>query len=231
MLKYEKEKEKKAFKQMSFKEKLGHIKEYYTWYIVSAVLVIAIGLWALDWYVLNPPKDASLSIVTMSDIGVNTNPEEMELQLNELFPEMCTERTEIQMMGLNMIDDENQTGYYNSQKLMALVSAKEVDIMIGNVELMEAYAESDYFYKLTDLYTAEELAQMDIIDVELITETDALGRPIASEGPYPYLIHLGNMAFFQSEFGTKQDLAVGIVGNSPNLENVKIFLAYLMDLQ
>ena len=231
MLKYEKEKEKKAFKKMPFKEKLGHIKEYYTWYIVAAICVIAIGLWALDWYVLNPPKDASLSIITMSDVSVNPDPTEFELKLNELFPQMCTETEEVQVMGLNMMDDENQTGYYNSQKLMALVAAQDVDIMIGNVDLMEAYAESDYFYRIDDIYSEEEMADMDIIETELVTETDALGRVTASEGPYPYLIHLGNMEFFQSEFGTKQDLAVGIVGNSPNLENVKIFLAYLLDLQ
>ena len=83
VLKYEKEKEKKAFKAMTFREKLTHIRNYYMLHIVATIIVIAIAAWALNYYVINPPKTASLSIITMSDAGLNLDTTAFQQLLNE----------------------------------------------------------------------------------------------------------------------------------------------------
>ena len=167
MLKYEKEKEKKAFKAMTFREKMTHIRNYYMLHIVAIIIIIAIAAWALNYYVINPPKTASLSIITMSDAGLNLDTTEFQQLLNEQLPELCTERQEVQVQAMSMINDDYQTGYYNSQKLVALVASQSVDLLIGPLELMESYAGADYFYHLDEFFTEEELSTMETVSCEI----------------------------------------------------------------
>ena len=231
MLKYEKEKEKAAFKKMTFREKLTHINNYYRLPIVIGIIAILIGAWALDHYVIHPPKKPSLAIVTASSENVNLETEEFQQKLNELLPELCTDRQEIQVSAMIMKDDEYQTAYYNAQKFMALVAAKSIDVVIGNEDVMKQYAESEYFYNLDEFFTEEEREGLEIISCEVTVEYDTLGRPIKNEGPYPLLIRIGTPELFQSEFGTNQELYVGIIANSPNPESVKKFVEFLKELQ
>lgn len=231
MLKYEKEKEKAAFKAMKFREKLTHINNYYRLPIFAGIIILLVGAWALNYYVINPPKTASLSIVNMSDGVLNIENTEFAQKLNELLPELCTERQEIQVMAMVMRDDEYQTAYYNSQKFMAMVAAQSVDIIIGNEDVIEQYAQGDYLWHLDEFLTEEELEGLDVVESEVIVETDSLGRPIKNEGPFPLMISIGSPELFQSEFGTNQQLYVGIIANSPNTESVKKFVEFLKDLQ
>lgn len=231
VLKYEKEKEKKAFKAMTFREKMTHIRNYYMLHIVAIIIVIAIAAWALNYYVINPPKTASLSIITMSDAGLNLDTTEFQQLLNEQLPELCTERQEVQVQAMSMINDDYQTGYYNSQKLVALVASQSVDLLIGPLELMESYAGADYFYHLDEFFTEEELSTMETVSCEIAEETDEFGRVTSASGPYPLLISIGNPEILQSQFGANQELYIGIVGNAPNPESVKIFIEYLLNMQ
>lgn len=231
VLKYEKEKERKAFKAMTFREKLTHIRNYYTLHIVAVIIVIAIGAWALNYYVINPPKTASLSIITMSDAGLNLDTTEFYQSINQELADLCTDSQEIQIQAMSMRDDEYQTGYYNSQKLVALVAAKSVDIIIGPLDLLKSYASADYFYHLDEFFSEEEAARMDTVSCEVTEETDEVGRVTKASGPYPLLISIGTPEILQSQFGTQQELYIGIVGNAPNPESVKIFIEYLLNMQ
>lgn len=231
MLKYEKEKEKKAFKAMTFREKMTHIRNYYMLQIIATIVILAIGGWALNRFVINPPKKASLSIINMSDRTVNLDPGEFQAMLNEQLPELCTDREEIQVMSMAMIEDDYQSAYYNSQKVMALVASQSVDIIIGSEELLTGYAKGDYFLHLDEFFSEEELSRMNVQECEVIIETDEMGRVVKAEGPFKLLISLGSPEILQSEFGTKQDLYLGIVANSLNPESVKIFIEYLLNLQ
>ena len=48
---------------MTFKEKAGHIVMYYRYHILIGIAVIAILAWALNHYIINPPKKSSLTLL------------------------------------------------------------------------------------------------------------------------------------------------------------------------
>ena len=76
-----------------------------------------------------------------------------------------------------------------------------------------------------------ELSKMETVSCEVTEETDEFGRVTSASGPYPLLISVGNPEILQSQFGTNQELYIGIVGNAPNPESVKIFIEYLLNMQ
>ena len=162
---------------------------------------------------------------------VNLDPGEFQVMLNEILPELCTETEEIQVISMAMMEDDYQTAYYNSQKLMAMIASKSVDVMIGSEEMLVQYAKADYLMHLDELFSEEELARLNVRECEVILETDEMGRVTKADGPFKLLISLGSPEILQSEFGTKQDLYLGIIANSPNPDSAKIFIEYLTDLQ
>ena len=109
MLKYEKEKEKAAFKKMTFKEKAGHIVMYYRYHILIGIAVIAILAWALNHYIINPPKKSSLTLLFHTSVMDSDKVPDVQQALNEAFPELCTEDevfTEEEMARLRELADQ-----------------------------------------------------------------------------------------------------------------------------
>ena len=143
MLKYEKEREKAAFKQMTTKEKLGHIRQYYTVHIIVALVALFVLGWCLNRFVFNPPKNPSLAICTVSDGYMNTDTSNVEAYLNALFPMLKTDRSDIQITPISLYADGEGTEYYTGQKLMALVAANSIDIFIGNTEVLADLAKKN----------------------------------------------------------------------------------------
>ncbi len=111
-----------------------------------------------------------------------------------------------------------------------MIAAESLDVLIGDEEMMKALGQSDLLLNLEGFVTDEEKAHFDLIQVEVTTETDELGRVTGSKGPFPLIMHIGTNSVLQHKFGS-QDLYLGIVGNAPPQEGAHELLAYLMSLE
>ncbi|MBQ7064086.1 MAG: hypothetical protein IJM90_04265 [Firmicutes bacterium] len=227
MLKYEKDREKAAFKQMSFSEKLAHIWIYYKLYIIGGIIALFVLGWAVDHYIIHPPKKPSISVACLSDTGLLTyETDEMEARLGEALPDLVTDKTEPMVYCMAMVNDDAQTGYYNTQKMIALVASKSIDMIIGGKDLVMEYAESDYFLRLDTEIDPAAVEGFEILEAQITRDYDVMGRPTSMEGPYPLVIHLGECELFKTVFGTA-DLYAGILGNAQNVDHVTELLQYL----
>ena len=230
MLKYEKEHEKAAFKELSGKEKLDHIWTYYKGFIIGGILLLLFGAWSLNHYIFNPPKQDSLAIGAVSSRYLDLMDTETSDTLNLMLPTLSDKRHQITIYDLLMTHDADQNSYYNSQRLFMMVAAESLDVLIGDEEMMKALGQADLLLNLEDFVTNEEKAHFDLIQVEVTTETDELGRVTGSKGPYPLILHIGTNPVLQHNFGS-QDLYLGVVGNTPHPEAAHELLAYLMTLE
>lgn len=248
MLKYEKEKEKAAFKKMTFKEKAGHIVMYYRYHILIGIAVIAILAWALNHYIINPPKKSSLTLLFHTSVMDSDKVPDVQQALNEAFPELCTEDKEIQITTLGTASGgDPQVEYATVMKAMAMVSAKELDLIIADRETGLDDVASEYLKPLHEVFTEEEMARLreladqqvqvdededgeeresGIVEAELVTTDIDTDEEIVS-GPYPYLINISYNETIREIF-YDQDIYVGVVVNATNVEAAKEMIWYLL---
>lgn len=237
MLKYEKEKEKAAFRKMSFREKRQHIWEYYRTEIIWGIIGLLCVCWLLNHYILNPPKDPSLNI-TFNSLQVDRDSfAPLEEQLKENFPELYTDREEIQIISVMSGVSDAEQEYAATMKLLAMMAANEIDVFIGDYTLMYTSAYNSYMHPLDDIFTEEELA---LIEKEAYVQEDAeSGIMIVEPGDIdtdgneyrmearPYFIDIsGNLTLRTIIAG--EPTYIGISSNTDNLEEAKAVLMYLL---
>lgn len=237
MLKYEKEKEKAAFKDMSFKKKCEHIWEYYRLEIIWGTIGLLFIAWILNHYIINPPKDPSLNI-TFHSYEVDTHSlDPLEEQLREAFPEMYTSDTEIQLYTNSSGLDDQDTEYASVMKMMALMASESIDIVIGDYDEMAYDAYNSYLMPLDDVFTEEEMRQLE--ELAYVQEGAESGicsiRPgdIDTDGneylmeERPYFVDVsGNLTLRTIISG--EATYIGISSNAVHLEEAKEVLWYLL---
>ena len=162
MLDYEKAKEKAAFKEMNFKQKKEHIKEYYRLHIILGIVGIFLIGWALNHYIINPPKKASVNITFHSYLVDMDSFDPVEAELKEAFPELYTDRTHIEFIADSVgLDNDADMEYASIMKIMAMIEAKSVDILVGGYDIMSSDAYQSYLMPLDEIFTEEELQKIE----------------------------------------------------------------------
>ncbi len=167
MLDYEKEKEKKAFRAMTWREKYEHIKEYYRMPIILGLVGIFMLGWILNHYIFNPPKKTSLNVTFHSFQVESDLAEDLKYQLNTVFPEFVDSRHEAEVLTLSVGLDLVGGGGYSEQsyavamKLLALLETKDMDLIVGNPACMASNGFNAYLMPLNEVFTPEELEKIE----------------------------------------------------------------------
>ena len=173
---------------------------------------------------------------------------DVQQALNEAFPELCTEDKEVQITTLGTASGgDPQVEYATVMKAMAMVSAKELDLIIADRETGLDDVASEYLKPLHEVFTEEEMARLreladqqvqvdededgeeresGIVEAELVTTDIDTDEEIVS-GPYPYLINISNNETIREIF-YDQDIYVGVVVNATNVEAAKEMIWYLL---
>lgn len=228
MLKYEKEKEREAFKTMTFKEKVAHIFTYYRIPIIAGVLGLIVLGWALNHYVIHPPKKPSVQMITLSDDGLYPYTDVMTKVLNERLPQLVTDRTEILAEAFDIDPSDSSTSYAYSMKMVAMCEASNLDLVVGKKDVMLLYAGQGMFGELTSYYSTAELAKMNVLSCGLIEDVDSMGQPTKISEEQPYLIELPPIPGMQKMLYTDEPIYVGIPISSNRADNAKIVIDYLL---
>ncbi len=144
--------EQKAFlKGKSFKYKFEYFMDYYFKFTLAIIAIIVVVILLIRTYVNRKP--AGLYAVFIN--GVNS-PLEQEFAD---YSGMDTSKERVAYDTTMFIDlnNQSQSVLVSSQKLFALVSAGDADVILGDQIVMEAYSTSSFYSDLRDLYTEEEL--------------------------------------------------------------------------
>ncbi len=229
-----KKRERHNFKEMTIKQKISHLWEYYKLHGFIIILIVSFIIYGI--YSASKPKiNTSLYVAV-----VNNN-------LNEPVLDQITEETEAYLQ-LDTSKEKvflNSIFYFNSdiaystnarRALITYVAASEVDIIIAPESEFANYAYNDFFHNLTnqlptDLYTA-------LANDFFISDTDY------EEEKLPYGIYLHNAQYYNENYQfvresrpmdqTEEEVidepyVLGIVGNSSNLNNSLDFIRYIFD--
>lgn len=167
---YEKEHEKEVFKGLSFKDKLDHIWTYYKMPIIIGAIALFVLGWCINRFILNPPPVNDGVVIVYSSFDDSVALKELRTDINEHFAPSLADNHDIAIQSLtnygdNIIYYEQQK--VNLEKIVAMIAAKELDILISSESMVNTFAIVDgektegssmmYLCDLIEVFSAEEL--------------------------------------------------------------------------
>lgn len=165
------EQQKKAFANMSFREKLAYFWDYYKVHTIVAVLIIVfiIGFvsscrdnkpYAFYAVLLNAYTDTENRSVSTAWVQEFMEYADIDPEAYQVYFD-----TSISFSA----DGGDQYEAANRQKMAAMLQIGDIHAIVADTGAFENYAHLDYFYDLTAIFTAEELAPY----ADLLYYTDA----------------------------------------------------------
>ncbi|MCR5719732.1 MAG: hypothetical protein K6F84_04125 [Lachnospiraceae bacterium] len=145
--------EREEIKNADFKTKLSYFWDYYKFHTLGGLFVIIVL--SIFIYERITAKDTVLNVALCNTITGDSP------TVQEEFPKYAginTKKEKISLDDSYAIDLEgtSQASVYSMQKLTAYVSASELDMMVGSVDVISYYAYQDDFMELDKVLPKED---------------------------------------------------------------------------
>lgn len=236
-------------KNAPLKEKLLYFKDYYLKTTI-VILAIAVFFISLLHSMLSGPKDTAFAALFFNDLGDSSDtrlaeefagymeidtgehevyidasmnyydtPDMTQEQETEASTETSTEpSTEYAFNSAAMFGYD---GYVDIQKSMALIAAKELDVIVGDEEAFAYYSKAECFADITTVLTPKQLEKF----------KDALYYYTSPETgeTYPVGVYVTGAPKLEEYYYYYGDVkpVFGILVNSQNIQNALAFLDYI----
>ncbi len=239
--------EREALKHGTWKEKVSYFFDYYKWHVVVAIAAI-IFVVTIGHQILTR-KDTAFYAAMVNALEL-TSIEEYTQSFAD-YAGIDLEQYDILMDTSMYIDLNNldQITISSSEKLMANIAAKNIDVFITDAAIMEQHANSDTFLDLREFLSEEQYAKYEsrfyYIDQAVVDEKNAhyqnLDRdyvpeypdprnPEAMQEPIPVGIYLNDTCTLRNYyFYSEGDVIVGVVGNTERPEITSMFLDFILE--
>lgn len=211
--------ERKKLKQMTWRDKLWYIWEYYKLHIAGGLLLVCLlGVVCNSLY--HRSFTTRLSFCVINDMaGDTSNFDRMEAGLKQALD--CGKKDLIEIntgMYASYGDSVSQYGYATMAKITAMVAGKDLDVMIADQATIDHYGEAQAFADLKQLLP-QDLYQSVKDDVYSLPGEDGSLRPVA--------LSLEHTAFHQETGVTIKPAYLAVLGNSERTEAAVQMIRYL----
>lgn len=152
--------QKKAFATMSFKEKLAYFWDYYKVHTIVAVLLVVFIISFISSYRSNKPFAFYAVLLNANTNEENTATSSTWAQEFQEYAGIDSEAYQVYIDPSITISAEGGSQYEvaSRQKMTAMMHSGDIHAILADTETFEGYARLEYFYDLTETFTAEELA-------------------------------------------------------------------------
>lgn len=247
--------EREALKHGTFKERLSYFWYYYKWYVLGTLF--AILLIASFVHQLVTSTDTVFNAV-MLNASLMTEEETYAEEFAEYLDIDPKEENVMFDTSIRIIEDSmDDTSYTSVMKLATYTAAADIDVMVTDTDSFRKYANSETFYDLRDILSAEQLEKYEpyfyYVDQKTIDEINAINedlnnldglddvvyteptKPEEMETPIPVGIYLDNSEklrenyYFRGESGAAEHVVMGIYINTEQLDNALKFLEFVFE--
>ena len=244
--------EREAIKQGTWEQKLGYFWDYYKWHTIIIIIVVC-AIISITYNIVTQ-KDKALSGILLN--AYEYDMENPETNLVDEFIELANiDTSEYEVVlntGLSYLPEDAEGGssynYSTSQVITAQSGAGELDFVAGPHSSIKDWAYKGLFVDLRDILTDEQLAifepyflyiDMDVIEKrqeawDKMEDATAIVIPenLSSEDmakPVPVMIDMTKSQKLLDAYGYDiENLAIGVVSKTSNVENTLTFLEYLL---
>lgn len=192
--------ERKKIKELTFKQKIEYIKNYYSFHIIGSIIFIAIVGWALNHYIFNPPPRTFINVSFYGPF--------ISHELREIFSDDLNLHIVDQELGnyAAVVDNfffsgDPQMDMAITQRFMAMVSIADLDILIISPDQKEWLIGFGLAMDLRQALTPNQLAglyEIGAVHYGRVAITDELNQFIEYEDPAPFGIVIGYIEYFNN---------------------------------
>jgi|GEM_PF-2485167 len=146
------------FKNLTFRQKIGYVRDYYTVHIIALAFALAALGWGLNHYIFNPPPR---TFVNVSFYGRHIPEELRSLIASDLTQVLVQGDVNYAVITDNFFTSGNmQFDMAMSQRMMAMITAREIDILIVSPSEVYAYFDIGLALDLSEILSGDILAQL-----------------------------------------------------------------------
>lgn len=214
-------------KEMSLKDKFWYICEYYKYPIIG-ILIAVIMVGSIGSAMYNNRFDTALTCLIMN---ARYDTETAPAKVNKYFDEDFRATTEIEAKypfdvdyTLSVAFDSsamNEYSYAELAKVTAMISSKQVDVMIGDPEAMDHYAAMGGFL---DFESALPADLYELVKDRLYTAVDEeTGEEVACG------VYIGDTSFSERTGLTVENPVLAILSNSTHTDTSLALLRFVLE--
>lgn len=142
--------EKKKLKNMSMKEKLQYIWDYYRIPILVISLGMIMAIFIIKDVISNNRPTHLYACMLNSNYSYDNDTELINEYINYADIDTQAEQLILDFSMQIHLDDADQMSLAYQQKIMALFAADELDVLVGDEQIVKSYAEADGFANLEE---------------------------------------------------------------------------------
>ena len=153
------EQQKQAFSTMNSKEKLAYFWDYYKIHVFVLIVVIAMVSTFIYQYVTNKDYGFYISFVNAAITGQNQDlASEWAAEFQE-YAGIDSNEYQVYIDTSVILSEDMGTSYSVSdeEKLFVMTQVGTVNAIIAETKTFEKYSQSEYFYNLENVLSAEEI--------------------------------------------------------------------------
>jgi len=212
---------KNNMKGMTFKEKLGHLWEYYWWVAVLTVALIIATVSVVSSVIENSKELAYGGMVANLTVTEEGNTYLKEGWFEALGCDSDQQRMELDSMYIPNMETGgyNETAVTNVTKVTAMITAGHVDYILADAYAVHYLCSGGSFSALDDMFTQEQLVQF---EGKLVTYED-------DEGTYLVAIDISELPFVKKHVVSADKVYIAFPGNTGRTERNAAFLEYLIN--
>lgn len=245
--------ERAALKNGTFKEKLSYFWDYYKWYVIGTICVVAF-VGSFVHQIVTKKETAFYAVMlnasTMAPLEAD---DPYALEYAEYAGIDSDEYDIFFDTSFRIIENSLDENTYSSvQKLAVYTAASDLDVMITDTDSFQKYANSYTFYDLRDFLSAEQIAKYEpyfyYVDQKIVDEIELANsklddsyvpvygdptKPEEMSTPIPVGIYLDDNAklrenyYFRAEEGAAEHVVMGVYCNTTRADNVNKFLDFV----
>lgn len=229
MLPHEKEHERQAFREMSFRKKAEHFFRYYT---IQTALIAGGILFAVYfiWNFFFKPVDRTVFAAAVYDEMIPAESKE------SLYADLRALYDLTDVHDIVRIDDSYRSNSAEDRlRISVMTSASEYEIIVAGEEMFRTLAGAGYFVDLDTLLSAKEKEAFaeEYVSAAGYLETDSISLEDHQSGRGEvknYGLSLKDCDRWKALGGIQEEPVAGVVASTVREDNALAFLDYLFEL-
>ncbi|GMQ62924.1 hypothetical protein [Vallitalea maricola] len=214
---------KAKFKELTRKEKVEYIWEYYKLHFFAGILVLIIVGSFLNIWVFNPPPKSAVSVnfVGSSIFADNTEPLEKELNPIIVTEEMGNKKVFFNTYIFGIEDPQMQMA--TQTKFVANISARELDVLILDKEQFDSLVLQGSMLPLDQVFSEDELNNLNDRLLKSKSEEDT--------NEQIYGIDVTDNEKIKTVMVGDSEKVIGVVSNTLKIEESKKVIKWFLDME